>query len=92
MPEVEVSQTNTTPCVDGGWGSRKFWLAVFAMSLISGLGLLGSLAAFSGLGVNLPTLVGGILGALGIYSGANVGVRAVHSKAKVLPKAEPKKD
>lgn len=60
---------------DGGMTSRKLWLTVFTMVIITALGLISGLAAFTGLAANLPVVVGGVLGALGVFCGANVATK-----------------
>jgi hypothetical protein len=77
---------------DGGYGSRKFWLTIVSMAIIVILTLVGSLSAFTSIGANLPTAVGGILGALGIFAGANVATKwsaAQASKPAVKPVVKP---
>lgn len=60
---------------DGGYKSRKLWLSVFAMCLIFAAACLASKSpAFQ---ADFATLVGGIVGALGIYAGANTAVKQV---------------
>lgn len=66
---------------DSGYASRKLWLAVFAMSLIVGGGIIAGTHWGAGLGANLPTVVGGIVGIFGIFAGANVAVKAQAAKA-----------
>jgi hypothetical protein len=72
---IEVSGSESTDAKDGGYASRKFWLTIISMGVIIVLTLVGSLGAFTSIGANLPTAVGGILGALGIYCGANVATK-----------------
>lgn len=76
---------------DGGLSSRKLWFAVSVCGLIFAGACLSTY--FTGLKVNFDAMVGGLLGALGIYAGANVGVKYAYSKAgagKLAPEpAEP---
>lgn len=88
---------------DGGFASRKLWVTLASMLIITGLGLLSGLPTFSLLGPNLGVTIGGVLGALGLFCGANVaakfnaasvakeaGKTAAARKAAPAPKAEPK--
>lgn len=80
----EESSTQTRK--ESGYASRKFWLTVYAMNLIAILGVLSGLAMFGGLAAVLSVIVGGILGGLAIYAGANVSTKfaaAQVSKAQV---------
>lgn len=64
--------------VGKGLKSRKFCLTIIALLLITGMGV----ASFwfpAATGV-LPTYCGGILGALGLYMGGNVGATYVAGK------------
>lgn len=70
---------------DSGYASRKFWLTIFAMCLIVGCGIIAGTHWGAGLGANLPTVVGGIVGSLGIFAGANVMVKAAAAKAAKAP-------
>lgn len=67
-----ITQTHSR---DGGFKSRKFILTLVSLVLVS----LGGLAAckWSVFQPMYSTFVGGILGALGIYFGANVGTKHV---------------
>lgn len=67
--------------MDGGYASRKFWLTVLAMALIVGCFI--STAWLTSLAVQLTVAIGGILGALGLYVGANVSADWVHKTSAV---------
>jgi hypothetical protein len=55
---------------DGGWSSRKFFIVILAMALISSGAVL---AIYSPIFANLySTFIGGILAAGGLYYGSNV--------------------
>jgi hypothetical protein len=72
---------------DGGMRSRKFLLAVYSMHLIFGAGLIA--ARWTSFAPNLPTVTGGILGALGLYYGVDLGHKLnVASVAKAASAAE----
>ena len=60
---------------DGGFLSRKLLLSILAMTLI----FAGALVACGNIAfaANYSTLVGGLLGALGLFLGANVA--SIHS-------------
>lgn len=75
MPGIDIKSKKDALLHDGGATSRKLWLTVFAMILIVGTGVLAGLTVFSGLATQLSVIVGGILGALGIYAGANVSTK-----------------
>lgn len=65
--------------VGGSYGSRKFLLALVALLLVVGLGVL---AAWSpGINAALPTVVGGVLGVLAAYYTGNVANKAVAARA-----------
>ena len=71
---------------DSGYASRKFWLTVVAMVLVV---LTGLTAAFvPALGPVVSTVVGGLLGALGIYAGANVSTKFAAAGVKKTKKAK----
>lgn len=73
---------------DGGLGSRKLWFAVGVCALIFAGACLSTY--FTGLRVNFDAMVGGLLGALGIYAGANVGVKwSLHKNLKGKPEPAP---
>jgi uncharacterized membrane protein YhaH (DUF805 family) len=75
---------------DSGYSSRKFWMTIIAMGLIMVSGILSGLALFSGLSPMLPVVVGGILGALTVYAGANTATKfAAASIAKASDALEP---
>lgn len=97
MAGIEVKHRDDL-AEDGGYSSRKMWLTILAMILIVGVGLLTGLTVFTALAPQLAVIVGGVLGALGIYAGANVstkfasaGVRkaAEAAKAKAAAPAKP---
>lgn len=70
---------------DGGYASRKFWLTVATSGSIIALGALAALHPV--FGPNLDTVVGGLLGALAIYMGANVGAK--YTIGKTTKQTEP---
>ncbi len=74
---------------DSGYASRKLWLSMFAMCLIFVGGVLAGTRLGAGLGANLPTVVGGIVGCLGIFAGANVAIKAQAAKAEAAKTATP---
>jgi hypothetical protein len=55
---------------DGGLGSRKLYLTLLVFFLIVGAGIACNWVP--ALGVQLQTIVGGLLGALALYLGGNV--------------------
>ena len=65
---------------DGGYASRKFWFSVYTSALIFVSGALASTQTFKLLAPQLNVIVGGLLGALAIYCGANVGAKHVIGK------------
>lgn len=73
---------------DSGYASRKLWVTIFAMCLIFMGGLVAGTGWGAGLGANLPTVVGGIVGCLAIFAGANVMVK--NTAAKAAKPADPK--
>jgi hypothetical protein len=72
---------------DGDMKSRKFLLTLLAMALIVICGVLSGW--LTGLAATLSIVVGGILGALGIYAGANVSTKWAAASI-VKSKAPPK--
>jgi len=64
---------------DGGYRSRKFVLAVFSMVIIASLCILSGF--LPQLTAGLPTVIGGILGVLGIYFTGNVATKHVMGSA-----------
>lgn len=79
---------------DGGYASRKLRLAI---GTSAGIFCSGVLAAwFPAFRPSLEVVVGGLVGVLAIYSGANLGGKLVIGKAGLVegvdaePKPEPK--
>lgn len=64
---------------DGGYASRKLW---FSVGTSVGILAVGMVAAFlPAFRPSLEVVVGGLLGVLAIYSGANVGGKLAIGKA-----------
>ncbi len=63
---------------DGGLASRKLWLTIGVIIAIIGVSILSAFMPV--LIPELPTIVGGILGALGLYLGGNVAVKFAAGK------------
>ena len=64
---------------DGGYASRKLW---YSIGTSTGIMLAGVLAAvYPAFRPSLETVVGGLLGTLAVYSGANVGGKLASGKA-----------
>ena len=79
---------------DKGYASRKLWMTILTMALIVGLAFLSALAGFVALGPNLGTVIGGLIGCLALYLGANAVVKhsaAGVAKEQVRAAAPPKK-
>lgn len=75
---MNPQQTTLDPA-DGGYSSRKLWYAIGTSLLIFGAGLLSAFVpAFRS---GLETIVGGLVGALAVYAGANVSSRWVTGKS-----------
>lgn len=64
---------------DGGFASRKLWYAVATSFMIVGLGCLA--AFWPSFRPSLETVVGGVVGTLALYLGANVTGRLATGKA-----------
>jgi hypothetical protein len=58
---------------DKGFASRKFWITVLAMVLILLSGFIAGY--FPAFGAQLTAVIGGIVGCLGLYVGANVSTK-----------------
>jgi hypothetical protein len=72
--------------MSGLW-SRKFILALVALFLITGVSVL---ACFnSAVQVNLTAFIGGIIGILTVYSGANVAAQHVAGKTDTTEEKKP---
>ena len=54
---------------DDGWGSRKLWLSVFSMILITSVGI--ACIKYPGILAIYSELVMGVLGILSVYAGGN---------------------
>lgn len=75
---------------DGGAKSRKLWYALFTTAVIFAGAMLSSTSdSFAAI---YDTMVGGVLGALGLYLSGNVGTKwVVKGQGKIpgQPPAEP---
>lgn len=75
---------------DGGLKSRKLWLSVFCLMLLTAMVCVGChFAAVAGM---FPEYVGGVLGVLTIFTGGNVVARnatAKHLADKLAPMFAP---
>jgi hypothetical protein len=72
---------------DGGFSSRKMWMAYVGMLFIA---VGGVLAAYKPVfGPLYDTYVGGILGALGLFMTGNIAGKYVLAKAAAIPPATP---
>ncbi|NDC25724.1 MAG: hypothetical protein EBZ49_16560 [Proteobacteria bacterium] len=79
-----MSSTNDNPLKDGGYKSRKLWLAFFAIGAVFA-GALCS-AKWQAFGAVYDTLVGGVVGIVAAYFTGNVA-----NKFVVTRRAAPKK-
>ncbi len=70
----------------GKYSSRKFWFSVGTSVLIFLCGLVA--AYIAGFRSALEVVVGGLLGALGIYTGSSVGAKYVAGKTGQIPDDE----
>lgn len=70
---------------DNGISSRKFWFALFtSVAIFSGAVLA---TVWHGFGPNYETLIGGLIGCLAVYTGANIGSKYVLGKHRVAQDA-----
>jgi hypothetical protein len=74
---------------DGGYASRKLWYAIGTSVAILAAGALA--AFFPTFRPSLETVVGGLIGTLAIYSGANVGGKLAVGKvaSQYLTQSDP---
>ena len=77
------------PREDGGLTSRKLWLAVFGMLLLTGVAALT--LKYAMLEAIYSSLATGILGLYALYSGANGAIKYFYSKNPVPPAPEAPK-
>jgi hypothetical protein len=63
---------------DNGFKSRKFFLTIGCIVVVTTVSLLG--IWFPAIEAILPTFIGGVLGILGLYFGGNVGAKWVIGK------------
>ncbi len=60
---------------DGGYGSRKLWLTVFAIAVLSGVAL--SAKFIPGIDSVFPTLCGAVTALAALYIGGNTATKYV---------------
>lgn len=79
-----------SPEADGGLASRKLWLAVFAMLVVTGLGALTLVS--EAVVATLPSVTAAIVALYAAYVGANVSTKWVIGRAprKKKKKIQPK--
>lgn len=77
-----MSEVTSTPPEgqdrDGGYASRKMWMCLVVIVLAAIIGFIPSVT----MQANYGTFCGTAIGALGIFSGANVAVKWAAKKAK----------
>jgi hypothetical protein len=69
---------------DGGFTSRKFILCVVSIGAIVVLGILAG-TVMTGIAGLFTQIIGGILGAVSIYSTGNIAAQYVVAKASTTP-------
>lgn len=72
----------------GKYASRKFWFSVGTSLLIFSAGLVA--AYVTGFRTTLESVIAGLLGALGIYTGSSVGAKYVAGKLGIPEEGDEK--
>lgn len=68
--------------LDGGYASRKLWFGIGTSTVICLLAILGAWI-LPELLPQLPTVIGGLIGVLGIFVGGNLGSKFLVSRHEV---------